>query len=261
MKRLTDIKYWDADWRRKPRPERLYLYRDIDYEAVRLLRRAGGTATARVLEMGAGGSRVLPYLARKAGFRVFGADFSFPGCQLLRANLALQGIEGGVVCEDIFQSSLPSNVFDLVFSSGLIEHFDDTPSVIREHLRVLKPGGRLVLMVPNLLGWQSAIYRRLALPLLERHCIFTPDDLAGWLRSLGVQNVAQGYLGSIYFQLGRGPNWPGTQSWPQWAQIAATAGVRLANGLLSLGFRLLPFRPHSRALSPSFYAMGVKPAI
>lgn len=141
MLRLTDANYWEENWWARQRPRRLWLYRDFDFETVRLLERVAGMGTSRVLEIGAGGSRVLPYLGRKFGYEVFGSDFSASGCQLLRANLALQSVREAVVCENLFCSSLKADSFDVVYSSGLIEHFENTKGVIVEHLRVLRPGG------------------------------------------------------------------------------------------------------------------------
>src|SRR5579862_6264886 len=123
MRRLTDTYFWEEGWWQRKRPERLHLYRDVDFEVVRLLARTGGSKNCRTLELGGGGSRILPYLARKFGFRVFGSDFSPRGCRLLQANLRLVGIDGAVVCEDLFHSSLAEQSFDVVYSSGLIEHF------------------------------------------------------------------------------------------------------------------------------------------
>ena len=40
-------------------------------------------------------------------------------------------------------------VLDYVYSSHLLEDFDDTKAVLSEWLRVLKPGGRLVLFCPD----------------------------------------------------------------------------------------------------------------
>ena len=260
MKRLTDVRYWDETWQEHERPRRLWLYRDFDYETIRLLRAATGNAVARVLELGAGGSRVLPYLARKFGHRVFGADYSFAGCRLLQANLALQGREGGVVCEDLFQSSLPPDFFDVVYSSGLIEHFDDPRAVIAEHLRVLRPGGRLVLIVPNFQGVQGRIWRRLAPPLWEKHRIFGPRDLQEQLQTHGVEGIRSGYVGSFLIHVGRTSEWTAVRTWPRGWQAFVHYSVRLVNGLISLFFRLSPLKPHSKALSPAFFAMGMKPA-
>jgi SAM-dependent methyltransferase len=47
--------------------------------------------------------------------------------------------------------------FDVVHSSELIEHLLDTESFLRECLRVLRPGGRLVVSTPNLHYWKNVI--------------------------------------------------------------------------------------------------------
>ncbi len=43
----------------------------------------------------------------------------------------------------------PSDYFDTVLSHEVIEHVDDDGLTVREIVRVLKPGGRAVLFVPN----------------------------------------------------------------------------------------------------------------
>lgn len=44
----------------------------------------------------------------------------------------------------------PDNTFDVITSNHVIEHVHDPISLIQECLRVLKPGGRLVLATPNI---------------------------------------------------------------------------------------------------------------
>ena len=266
LKRLTDVSYWEESWWTRIRPEKLRLFRDFDFETARLLGRscrelkaAAPAASVAVLEVGAGGSRVLPYVGRKSGCKVYGSDFSLSGCRLLRANLALQGLPQIAVCEDLFNSSLRPDTFDLVYSSGLIEHFDDTAAVIAEHLRVVKPGGRLVLIVPNFEGLQGRIWKRLARPLYDRHRVFGPEDLSGLLKKLELDSVEYGYLGSFFIHIGMGDDWTVVKGWPRWLQQLVHYSVRLTNGALSFLFRLLPLRPHSRALSTAFYAAGTKP--
>ena len=43
----------------------------------------------------------------------------------------------------------PDDYFDLVLSHEVLEHVQDDQQAINEILRVLKPGGRLILFVPN----------------------------------------------------------------------------------------------------------------
>ena len=42
------------------------------------------------------------------------------------------------------------NMFDLVYSLGVVEHFPETENAILEHFRVVKPGGMVVVTTPHL---------------------------------------------------------------------------------------------------------------
>ncbi len=261
MKALTDAAFWDAQCWSAQRPMRLrWLYRDQDYESVQWLARAAGGATARIIELGGGGSRLLPYVARKFGNPTVGSDFSLRGCHLLKENFRLQGVRGDVVCEDFLHSSLEDGAFDVVYSAGVIEHFEDLHRVLTAHLRLVKPGGRLLVTVPNLQGVQGKIHRRYAPRLWSRHVVFGPADLVRIFQQLGLEGVRSGYLGSFFLHIGRNQQWTGTYGWPAWQRASVYWLLRSASAGASLLFRLLPWRPHGRAFSPAFFALGVKPS-
>lgn len=50
-------------------------------------------------------------------------------------------------------------VLDFVYSSGLLEDFRDWDPVLREWVRVLKPGGNLIIAVPDKAIWAEAVRR------------------------------------------------------------------------------------------------------
>ena len=50
-------------------------------------------------------------------------------------------------------------LFDVVMSRGFIEHFDEPSSVVDRHLDLLKPGGLLVVSIPNLRGVNGLLTR------------------------------------------------------------------------------------------------------
>jgi SAM-dependent methyltransferase len=54
-----------------------------------------------------------------------------------------------LVIGDVFDSPFPDSSFDLVFSQGLIEHFKDPVPIFQAHVRLVKPGGWLVIRVPQ----------------------------------------------------------------------------------------------------------------
>lgn len=61
------------------------------------------------------------------------------------------GIDGTYIHEDMFSMSCPDEFYDLLFNSGVIEHFTKVEwiDLLREYSRVLKRGGTMILAVPN----------------------------------------------------------------------------------------------------------------
>lgn len=58
-------------------------------------------------------------------------------------------------------TSLPfkDGTLDYVYSSHLLEDFADWEPIVREWLRVIKPGGRLVILIPDKELWAEALRR------------------------------------------------------------------------------------------------------
>lgn len=88
------------------------------------------------------------------GMEVFGIDREIGDSETLK------GIE--VKLADFENTPFPfdSDKFDFVFSKSVIEHLWEPENFIKESYRVLKPGGRIIIMTPD---WQS------------QRCIFYDD--------------------------------------------------------------------------------------
>jgi len=57
-------------------------------------------------------------------------------------------------CEDIEALTFPDEVYDVVVCNHVLEHVDDRKA-LAEIYRVLRPGGRLIAMVPIVEGWSE----------------------------------------------------------------------------------------------------------
>lgn len=68
-----------------------------------------------------------------------------PGVDYLSADL---GSPHAMVRMDITDTRVASDSFDLIYCSHVLEHVRDDRAAIREMFRVLKPGGRALIMVP-----------------------------------------------------------------------------------------------------------------
>lgn len=103
-------------------------------------------ADKRVLEVGAGLGTDLAQFA-KYGARTTDLDLSAGHLNHAKNNFALRGLDGEFKHGDGESIPFPDDTFDLVYSNGVIHHTPNTLNVVKEINRVLKPGGRAIIMV------------------------------------------------------------------------------------------------------------------
>ncbi len=107
-----------------------------------LVKRLVGPLTpARALDVGCGGGGNTGVL-RSLGWRVCGLEYS-PAAAGLAASRGLPVMRGDARRLPVRDASV-----DLVMSTDMWEHIDDDEAVARETMRVLKPGGRVLIAVP-----------------------------------------------------------------------------------------------------------------
>lgn len=160
--------HWDQQWRHAyslapvdPRAASLGNHdrRRIHEFFVRLVGEGGGRGLT-LLEVGAARSAWLPYFALEFGFDVTGLDYSEIGCEQSRNVLEASGVRGRVVCADAFAPPAElEGAFDLVVSFGVVEHFEDTAACLAAFARFVKPGGRLVTLIPNFAGVLGSVQK------------------------------------------------------------------------------------------------------
>ena len=81
------------------------------------------------------------------GASTFGVDISEPTVRQARAAFSDGGLRAAVA--DVRCLPFRDESFDAVYSMGTVEHFRETDAALREIHRVLRPGGRAVVGVPN----------------------------------------------------------------------------------------------------------------
>ncbi|PIQ82864.1 MAG: hypothetical protein COV76_01555 [Candidatus Omnitrophica bacterium CG11_big_fil_rev_8_21_14_0_20_64_10] len=98
----------------------------------------------RLLEIGCGDGLMMTPL-RRPGVDLWGCDLN-----LLRLRRTRVGFpEARLALGEIGALGFRDGVFDGVLASQVLEHVRETDSALRELRRILKPGGRLWLGVPN----------------------------------------------------------------------------------------------------------------
>ena len=100
----------------------------------------------RVLEIGCGLGTDLLQFAR-GGAAVTGVDLTPASIELVKKRFALEGIPVDARVADAENLPFQDGSFDVVYSFGVLHHTPNTQKAIDEVRRVLKPVGRIVIML------------------------------------------------------------------------------------------------------------------
>ncbi|HTU23973.1 MAG TPA: class I SAM-dependent methyltransferase [Pirellulales bacterium] len=122
-----------------------------------------------VLEIGVGNGTHASLLARHAkSFR--GIDLTEYASRSTSRRFQLFDLPGQIMQMDAEKMAFPDASFDFIWSWGVIHHSSDTPAIVREMHRVLRPGGRAIVMVYNRSFWEYNVRRGFFFALYNRAC-------------------------------------------------------------------------------------------
>ncbi len=155
----------------------------------------GGTA----LDVGSGPGNVTASLARAAGPGGLALGVDISESMLARAVHAEAGPQVGFLRADAQRLPFRDNIFDAVTSLAVLQLIPNPAAALAEMARVLKPGGRLAVMVPTA-GSTARFWRML--PNVGAH-VFDDDEIADILDANGFASVRVKNAGTIQWVRGK----------------------------------------------------------
>jgi len=196
---LTNEKFWDEYWRKIKIPCRVDPTSPFD----RCLEKIfcsffKANPNIKLFEIGCAPGRWLVYFYEKYRYKVAGIDNSEMGVQKTLENLKFHDIEGKIYKKDLLVFRPPEK-YDIVLSLGFIEHFEDVDLMIKKHLSLLKPGGKLVLGVPNFKGINFHIQKCICRHLLARHnlSVMSKEFFEGLPKKFPLEKIFVEYIGGF----------------------------------------------------------------
>ena len=151
-----------------------------------------------VLDVGSGAGQILGHLLREAAPSARLVAFDLSGQMLRRSRKRLEqkaerfGREPGYVAGDMLRMPFADGSFDCVTAGWVLEHLADPAPGLAEMARVLRPGGRLLLLctADNVTGqWNSRTWK----------CrTYNPEELAAACAEAGLPWVRRHHLSPVH---------------------------------------------------------------
>lgn len=198
---LTQKEFWDYVWNKVRLPLIIEpTSKDpVIKEMLRFFQDLLPKEKLSAVEIGGAPGQFIAYLSKYHGYEANIIEYSKIGCQKTIENFKLLGLDINIYNLDFLGdlSDLPR--FDLVFSMGFIEHFNELDDVFQRHVNLLKKGGILILGVPNFGGINQRVLAQTAPKMLSMHNI-EAMDIRRWdvIESLfGLTPLFKGYIGGF----------------------------------------------------------------
>lgn len=244
---LTDADFWISTWESGARNIKFNPYKPSFIHFHRIFKRHLPAIPCSFFEVGCFPGQHLWYFSKFFGYRVSGIEYMPGKGETVRKLCAAEGINADVISGDFFNFT-PAQPYDIVGSFGFIEHFDDTHAVTKKHLDITRPGGVVVITVPN---HASPLYNRLLWwsgeSLYNAHKRMSLEALIATLMLIPEASiVASGYCG--HFGLGYTGTMASLRPYPRILRLFVRIVV-LAGELLS---RIIP---DNRFLSQAMFVV------
>jgi 2-polyprenyl-3-methyl-5-hydroxy-6-metoxy-1,4-benzoquinol methylase len=147
----TTPEYWESTYIAQPKlrlPSSLL----VGTRNIQQLLKAYINPQMSVLEIGCAPGKQLAWVAKVLKAKVSGVDYSKRGIQFSKNLFEALDIDGDLRCENIELTTFLPGSFDVVYSIGFIEHFEDPAPIVRQHVTLLKPGGTALILIPDYRG-------------------------------------------------------------------------------------------------------------
>jgi len=163
--------------------------RKIIFDQIRSL--VPQSAFPRVLDLGCGTGYDTLYFSQNGYINIMGLDISAEALKFCQK----RGITN-LICGDGIILPFPDNLFDMIMALDLLEHIQDDLAALKEQIRVLKPGGVVIIFVPAykfLRSFQDEVYHN-----IRRYEI---DELQRKVRQAGLTVTKLTYINTFLFPL------------------------------------------------------------
>lgn len=181
-KRKAQKEAWDSLWKNKQLQGFLNFTRHCAVAIYLSTILKGHRNAPTFCELGCGSSILLTKLSKTAN-TIVGIDYSQESLARSRELFRKQGVKNLRLIKDDVRKLRTKERFDVVFSNGLIEHFDNPGEIIKNHLKITKKNGYTIIIVPHKYIFKH-LYYLITKPAFMKKLKVYPDQIFFTKKSL-----------------------------------------------------------------------------
>ncbi len=139
-----------------------------------------------ILDIGCGcGAKLMEFAERK--YNVWGVDVGLDAIKMCQNLLP----DGHFFCGELQKTNLPENYFDFIRVDNALEHMPNCKDIVQKCYHLLKPGGKLLIYVPNGNGFTMRFMKKYSVSSwIPFHLqLFTPRSANLVMREVGFKDI------------------------------------------------------------------------
>lgn len=147
---LTSQNYWQTTWEGAEARRGFELFDDVAKHLPK-------TPGLSFFEVGCAPGGILAEFCARLGYEAHGIDYAADPREIENF-LRTEGVRVGHVHKADFLTWQPERRYDIVASFGFIEHFENASEVVDRHFEMARPGGHVVITMPNFARGQKLLH-------------------------------------------------------------------------------------------------------
>ncbi len=174
---ITDESFWNDKYKGK---RCKYYWFDPIYGSNGLLNKTLSSLLINkesVLELGCGSSRFLMYFNMVEKMKTYGIDFSKEGLSNLYQMALSHNIKHTLYSGDMFENDIDKQKFDVVFHSGLVEHFSDLDHFFERCSFFCKKDGLMIFFMPNMQNKAWSWHKKICPVNYKSHILYNQKQI------------------------------------------------------------------------------------
>jgi SAM-dependent methyltransferase len=145
------------------------------------------------IEIGCAPGRWMGYFNKKFGYRVSGIEYAENAAEITKQNMKMQNIDAEVIVQDFLTFDCSRHSYNIVFSAGFVEHFQDTAPVVE---KICSLSNKYVItLIPNCLGLNGFISKTIRPEVYAQHKVIDVPALESFHKNCGLKTLFCNYVG------------------------------------------------------------------